>query len=107
MIQSNSANESSKNLKTVSRQRVDSESSASVVKNAVVRRTEEVEESMAIPKMSGSTVSLISQPSNREQTLNRFANQTHRHSGTEKLNEGIRYGSHAWKDESPTKSIQR
>ena len=62
---------------------------------------------MALPKMSGSTVSLISQPSNREQTLNRFANQTHRHSGTEKLNEGIRYGSHAWKDESPTKSIQR
>ena len=62
---------------------------------------------MALPKMSGSTVSLISQPSNREQTLNRFANQTHRHSATEKLNEGKRYGSHAWKDESPTKSIQR
>ena len=107
MFNTNVSNDSSKNVNTIVRHRVDSESSANIVKNAVLRRTDEIEDPMAHPKMSGSTVSLITQPSNREQTLNRFANQTNRHSGTDRSNDGIQYGTHVWKDESPTKSIPR
>ena len=107
MSQTNVSNDSSKNVNAIIRHRVDSESSTNIVKNAVLRRTDEIEDPMVHPKMSGSTISLITQPSNREQTLNRFANQTNRHSGTERCNDGIQYSSHAWKDESPTKSIPR
>ena len=103
----NYSHDSSKDMNAFRRHRVDSESSTNVVKNAVLRRTDEMDDSIALPRMSASTVSLTAQPSNREQTLNRIANQTNRHSGNERIYEGARYGSQAWKDDSPTKSIPR
>ena len=106
-LPNNYTHDSSKNMNAFGRHRVDSESSTNVIKNAVLRRTDEIDDSSALPRMSASTVSLSAQPSNREQTLNRIANQTVRHSGNERIYEGARYGSQGWKDESPTKSIPR
>ena len=103
----NDSHDSSKNINAFGRHRVDSESSTNVVKNAILRRTDEIDDPSALPRMSASTVSLSAQPSNREQTLNRIANQTVRHSGNERIYEGTRFGSQGWKDESPTKSIAR
>ena len=98
-------------LNDIRRHRVDSESSTNnVVKNAILRRTNEaIDDPLCLP-MSGSTMSLISPPSNTNYTPHQNVTsniQSRPH--CDRSFEGVRFGSSTQllKDTSPTKSVAR
>ena len=100
------ANDSTVNIRETGRHRVDSESSANVVKSAVLRRTNEMDDPLSLP-MSGSTVSLIASPSNQTQRLYQNLDPTRTHTAKDRFPDDVGYTSQILKDISPTKSIPR
>ena len=95
-------------ISDIRRHRVDSESSTNnVVKNAILRRTNEAMDDPLCLPMSGSTMSLISPNTNYTPHQNVTSNIQSRH--CDRSFEGVRFGSSTQllKDTSPTKSVAR
>ena len=100
------SNDITVNIEETRRPRVDSESSANVIKSAVLRRTNEMDDPLSLP-MSGSTVSLIASPSNQTQRLYQNLDPTRTHTAKDRFADDFGYTSQILKEVSPAKSIPR
>ena len=97
-------------ISDIRRHRVDSESSTNnVVKNAILRRTNEAMDDPLCLPMSGSTMSLISPSSNTNYTPHQNVASNIQSKICDRSFEGVRFGSSTQllKDTSPTKSVAR
>ena len=98
-------------ISDIRRHRVDSESSTNnVVKNAILRRTNEAMDDPLCLPMSGSTMSLISPSSNTNYTPHQnVTSNIQSRPDCDRSFEGVRFGSSTQllKDTSPTKSVAR
>lgn len=100
------SNDPTETVRDIGRTRVDSESSANVIKSAILRRTNEIDDPLSLP-ISGSTISLIAPSSNQAQKLYQNFPPTRTHAEKDRFNCDDGYASHVMKDVSPTRSIPR
>ena len=100
-----SPNDSTTSINKIGQYRGESTSSTNLVKNAVIRRTDELDDPTCLP-MSGSTVSLTSNPSKLSQhTYPTFGLSAKLTSNEECDENEIGLNPHLLKDVSPTKLL--